>query len=279
MNFKQKFIEEFKRLNPAQREAAEAIEGPVLVVAGPGTGKTQTMALRLANILQKTQAKPHNLLALTFTESGAIALKKRLASIIGPDAYRITASTFHAFAARLASMFPAEFATTRERLPIDELGQIQIFREILDKGDFPLLRPLRAPELYLRDLSKAISDLKREGVLPSRLQEIVEIEKEELSKQERINPRTKKPYGKILQAEKRIAKNLELANFYEEYQQILEERGFADYDDLILSVVEKLTHPTLSASLRAMEGMTPPTPFNKREATPPNPPLSGGGNR
>ncbi|MFA5351701.1 MAG: ATP-dependent DNA helicase [Candidatus Gracilibacteria bacterium] len=236
----EKFLEEFSRLNPAQREAAEAIEGPVLIVAGPGSGKTQTLALRLANILKKTQAKPHNLLALTFTESGAIALKKRLASIIGSDAYGITATTFHSFCARLHSIFPAEFATTRERIQIDELLQQQLFREILAKGNFPLLRPLRAADLYLRDIASAISNLKREGISPARLLEISEGEKAELATQERINPRTKKPLGRILEAEKRIAKNLELADFYASYQTELEEKGFTDYDDLILSVVEKL---------------------------------------
>ena len=265
MNFKQKFREEFEKLNPAQREAAEAIEGPVLVVAGPGTGKTQTLALRLANILIKTQARPHNLLALTFTESAAIELKKRLAEIIGPDAYGITASTFHAFCARLHGLFPAEFATTRERVQIDELRQQQIFKEILEQGDFPLLRPLRAPELYLRDLSKAISDLKREGINSEQLREIVQAEQETLSQEERINPRTKKPFGKILQAEKRIVKNLELADFYKLYQEKLEAEGFTDYDDLILSVIEKLAPVKFEKLGRGI----PPIP--------PSPPLSKGG--
>ncbi|MFH1375393.1 MAG: ATP-dependent DNA helicase [Patescibacteria group bacterium] len=248
MSFKKKFNEEFEKLNPAQREAAETVEGPVLIVAGPGTGKTQTLALRLANILQKTQAKPHNLLALTFTESAAIELKKRLAEIIGPDAYGIQASTFHSFCARLHATFPAEFATTRERVQIDELQQSQLFREILTAGEFPLLKPLRAPELYLYDLSRALSDLKREGVAPEKLREIIEAEEKELVQEERINPKTKKPFGKILQAEKRLAKNLELAEFYAQYQELLNERGFTDYDDLILSVVNKLT-PQISGGL------------------------------
>lgn len=240
MNFAQKFQTELDRLNPAQRAAVENIEGPLLIVAGPGTGKTQTLALRLANILQKTQARPHNLLALTFTESGAIALKKRLASVIGSEAFGISAFTFHAFCARLHATFPSEFATTRERIPIDALRQIQVFREILSSGKFELLAPLRAPDLYLRDLSSALSNLKREGVAPERFRALLTIEQGKLSEQERINPRTKKPFGKILAAEKRLAKNFELADFYARYQTALDEKGFTDFDDLILSVVEKL---------------------------------------
>jgi DNA helicase II / ATP-dependent DNA helicase PcrA len=240
-----KFQTELDRLNPAQRQAADTIEGPLLIVAGPGTGKTQTLALRLANILKKTQAKPHNLLALTFTEAAAINLKKRLAGIIGSDAYGIMATTFHAFCSRLHSTFPSEFASTRERVAIDELRQRQLFQSILTKGGrekFELLAPLRAPDLYLYDLSRAVSDLKREGISPTHLREILQNEKTELDQEDRINPRTQKPYGKILTKEKQLAKNFELADFYESYQQKLEEEGYTDFDDLILSVVEKLNN-------------------------------------
>lgn len=246
-DFTQKFNAEFARLNSAQREAAETIEGPVLIVAGPGTGKTQTLALRLANILQKTQAKPHNLLALTFTEAAAVELKKRLAGIIGSEAYGIQASTFHAFCARIHATFPAEFASTRERVQIEELKQTQLLQEILAAGEFEILHPLRAPDLYLRDILSSISELKREGVVLKRLLEIVKGEEEELAQQERINPRTKKPYGKILDAEKQIARNLELVRVYEAYQKVLDERGLMDFDDLILSVVERLDPSARSA--------------------------------
>ena len=165
MSSTDKFQIEFERLNPAQREAVEAIEGPLLVVAGPGTGKTQTLALRLANILKKTQAKPHNLLALTFTEAAAINLKKRLAGIIGSEAYGIMATTFHAFCSRIHSTFPSEFASTRERVQIDELRQSQLFQEILSKGEFELLAPLRAPDLYFRDLSRRFQISSVRGLL------------------------------------------------------------------------------------------------------------------
>ncbi|MCF7846249.1 MAG: ATP-dependent helicase [Candidatus Peribacteraceae bacterium] len=240
MDFIKNFRAEFEKLNPNQKQAVDAVEGPLLIVAGPGTGKTQTLALRLANILHKTQARPHNLLALTFTEAAAIELKKRLAQIIGPDAYSIEATTFHSFCARLHATFPAEFATTRERLPLDELGQLQLFREILNPKNFELLAPLRAPDLYLKDIGRALSDLKREGYAPEKFREILAKEKSELENAERINPRTGKPFIKIRDAETRLAKNFELADFYEKYQTLLDERGLADYDDLILSVVEKL---------------------------------------
>lgn len=244
MNFRAKFQAELAKLNPAQRQAVETIEGPLLIVAGPGTGKTQTVALRLAHILATTQARPHNLLALTFTESGAIALKKRLASIIGPEGYGITATTFHSFAQQLAGMFPTEFGIAEERITLDEFGAFALIRELLAAGDFPLLRPVAAPDLYIRDIVHALSTLKREGYTPERFLELVTREQDELAGQERINPRTKKPYLAIQQQEKKIAKNLELVQMFTAYERALRERDLADYDDLILHVVETLTpHP------------------------------------
>ena len=78
-----RFSEAYQRLNPEQKEAVDTVEGPVMVIAGPGTGKTQILTLRIANILKTTDIGPENILALTFTESGARAMRERLASYIG----------------------------------------------------------------------------------------------------------------------------------------------------------------------------------------------------
>lgn len=82
----EKFKEEYDKLNAKQREAVAAIEGTVLVIAGPGTGKTQILTLRIANILLKTDTPPDSILALTFTESAAANMRRRLVSIIGSRA-------------------------------------------------------------------------------------------------------------------------------------------------------------------------------------------------
>ena len=91
------FSSELKRLNPDQRLAVDTVEGPVMVVAGPGTGKTQVLAMRVANILKKTHAKPGNILCLTFSTSGAQSMRERLRELIGADAYGVTVSTIHGF--------------------------------------------------------------------------------------------------------------------------------------------------------------------------------------
>src|ERR1035437_9736585 len=94
----EKFEEEYKKLNKAQKDAVDSIDGPVMVVAGPGTGKTKILALRIANILSgQTQTDPESILALTYTSAGVIAMREKLLEIIGDRAYRINIFTFHAF--------------------------------------------------------------------------------------------------------------------------------------------------------------------------------------
>src|SRR5471030_880498 len=87
----------YKQLNPAQKQAVDTIEGPVMVIAGPGTGKTQVVAMRVANILRRTQMRPGTILCLTFSNSGATAMRERLRQLVGPDAYSVRVSTIHGF--------------------------------------------------------------------------------------------------------------------------------------------------------------------------------------
>ena len=92
-DFNQSFNQELENLNTAQREAVETIDGPVLVVAGPGTGKTQIIAARIGYILKQTDTQPQNILCLTYTDPGTIAMRNRLLQFIGPTAYRVQIHT------------------------------------------------------------------------------------------------------------------------------------------------------------------------------------------
>jgi DNA helicase-2/ATP-dependent DNA helicase PcrA len=83
-NHKKSFTEAYASLNDNQRKAVDTIEGPVLVVAGPGTGKTQILAVRIGKILMETDTLPDNILCLTYTDAGTIAMRKRLLDFIGP---------------------------------------------------------------------------------------------------------------------------------------------------------------------------------------------------
>lgn len=77
--------------------AVDTIEGPVMVIAGPGTGKTQILAARIGKILLEPDTLPENILCLTYTEAGAIAMRRRLLTFIGADAYKVNIYTYHAF--------------------------------------------------------------------------------------------------------------------------------------------------------------------------------------
>src|SRR3954466_5329571 len=95
--FSETFVQEYNKLNDQQRRAVDTIEGPVMVNAGPGTGKTQVLALRIGSILQQTDTNPNNILCLTYTDNGAIEMRNRLLKIIGAAAYNVRIHTFHSF--------------------------------------------------------------------------------------------------------------------------------------------------------------------------------------
>jgi DNA helicase-2/ATP-dependent DNA helicase PcrA len=134
------FIHLLNGLNEAQRKAVEMIEGPVLVVAGPGTGKTQMLAVRIGNILQSTDAKPSDVLCLTYTEAGTAAMKKRLAALIGPDGHKVNVYTFHGFCNRVIAENPERFGRAGLRV-MDELEREEILAGLLQ--ELPAGDPLK----------------------------------------------------------------------------------------------------------------------------------------
>ncbi len=95
----------YNLLNNSQKKAVDTIDGPVMVVAGPGTGKTQVLALRIANILQKTDVGADGVLCLTFTRSGVSAMRARLEGYIGSSAKDVYISTFHSFAGNIVERY------------------------------------------------------------------------------------------------------------------------------------------------------------------------------
>src|ERR1700740_2984662 len=136
----QKFREEYQKLNDQQKLAVDTIEGPVMVIAGPGTGKTQILASRIGKILLETDAAPQNILCLTYTDAGVVAMRKRLLQFIGPDAYKVNIYTFHAFCNDVIQENLSLFEKTVLD-PVSELERIQFFKELIDS--FPKTHPLK----------------------------------------------------------------------------------------------------------------------------------------
>lgn len=153
------YREAFDGLNAQQKRAVTTIEGPVLVIAGPGTGKTQLLSVRVAHILATTDTLPQNVLCLTFTESGAANMRERLTRFIGKDAYDVNISTYHAFGGDLIRRFPEVFAETRLQNPADDLAKRQIVRSIVENLAYD--NPLKQLQYHLGDLLSTLSEIKR----------------------------------------------------------------------------------------------------------------------
>ncbi len=174
MDLEQNYKKEYAKLNPEQQQAVEAIEGPVIVLAGAGTGKTQTISLRIANILLKTQVNPSSILALTFTESGVLAMQKRLLSILGPTAYQVKIHTFHSYCNELVLNSPEEFSLSPSAQPITDLERGQVLKWCIDS--LPPLSPLRPwgdTYFYQTEISSQIQTLKREGFSPATFSQLL----------------------------------------------------------------------------------------------------------
>lgn len=163
------FSTRYNQLNDAQRQAVDTIDGPVMVVAGPGTGKTELLGVRVANILQKTDTLPENILCLTFTDSGATAMRERLVGIIGKDAYKVAIHTFHSFGSEIMSQNREYFYNNAVFEPAGDLKQHEILRGIFAELDHtnPLASTMNGEYSHFRDVKKAISDLKRTSALTS----------------------------------------------------------------------------------------------------------------
>jgi len=119
-------------LNNNQRNAVDAIEGCVMVVAGPGTGKTQVLGARVARILEITDANPENILCLTFTEAATIALRKRLNEFIGSQSYKVSVTTYHGFCNTVIQENKDYFGI-EDLDPIDDLETMEVMKEIVDE--------------------------------------------------------------------------------------------------------------------------------------------------
>lgn len=181
----QNFEKRYQRLNPAQKKAVDTIDGPVLVIAGPGSGKTELLSMRVANILKLTDSLPSSILCLTFTDSAAANMRKRLAGLIGADAYRVAIHTFHSFGREIINSSPEYFYHGAFYNPADDITRIEILEEILTNLHHSSNLNKFHPEqgyTYLKDLVNKISELKRGGLSPEEFERIILLNKEFLAK-------------------------------------------------------------------------------------------------
>src|SRR3989344_1218016 len=214
------FDQAYKKLNSAQREAVDIIEGPVMVIAGPGTGKTQILTLRIANILRQTDASPDSILALTFTNSGVHAMRERLVEMLGSAAYRVRLNTFHTFCNELIHDFPEEFPRIVGSHSASRVDQIRLLEEVISQSDVNLLRPYGEPFYHLFAVMSEIERLKKENLNPDDFDKF-------LSKLSETD-------------EKKTQKNRELAILYRAYETALRRAKLYDFADMIMEVARTL---------------------------------------
>src|SRR3989338_8671386 len=228
----------YERLNPKQKEAVDEIDGPVMVVAGPGTGKTQILTLRIANILEKTDTPPEAILALTYTESGVASMRSRLSEMIGSSAYRVTISTFHGFANNIIRNYPEEFPYIVGANSITDVDQYKIMEEIITTSELSMLRPFGDTFYYLRSALSTINKLKQEGVGPEKFEGIIQDEEKKFALIDDLyydkGAHKGKMKGKYQDMQKHINKNKELSILYHAYQKALRDRKMYDYSDMIM---------------------------------------------
>lgn len=145
-----------------------------MVIAGPGTGKTELLSMRAANILRSTDMNPGNILCLTYTESGVRAMRERLIELIGQDAYRVAIQTFHGFGSEIINNNPDYFYSGADFRPADELSTYEVLHDIFRSlpANNPLNKKLDDEYTYMKKVQVSISDFKRAGLTPDEIQRI-----------------------------------------------------------------------------------------------------------
>ena len=242
-----KFNDIYDGLNAQQKLAVDTIEGPVMVIAGPGTGKTQILSARIGKILLETDTQPANILCLTYTDAGVVAMRKRLLGFIGPDAYKVNIYTFHAFCNDIIQENLSLFEKTALD-PISDLERIDLFKKLIDQ--FPKNHPLKRyrGDVYfeINNLQQLFSTMKREGWTPAFINARIDEYIASLpARDEYIAKRATKEFKKGDVRTDKIAEETEKAeklraavNEFDHFQQMMRQQNRYDFDDMINWVIK-----------------------------------------
>lgn len=243
-----KYHDEYQKLNEKQRQAVDTIEGPVMVIAGPGTGKTQILAARIGKILLETDTLPQNILCLTYTDAGAIAMRKRLLQFIGPDSYKVNIYTFHGFCNEVIQQNLSLFEKTALN-PVSDLEKIQLYKTLIDRlPKNNLLKRYRGDVYYeIKNLQNLFSAMKREGWTPQYVvncidQYLDKIKEDESLKYKRASAKSGAKVGdykpeyftRVAQMEKLCA----AVNEFNHFQELMKQHNLYDFDDMINWVIQ-----------------------------------------
>src|SRR5688572_6497558 len=241
-----KFEEEYEKLNAEQRMAVDKIEGPVIVIAGPGTGKTQILAARIGRILLDTDTLPENILCLTYTDAGSMAMRKRLIAFIGSDAYKVNIYTFHAFCNDIIQDNLSYFEKNSLD-PVSELEKIDLLRQLID--GLPknhVLKRYRGDVYYeIKPLQSLFSTMKKEGWSSQWILERIDAYLQDLPNRDGfICKRATKDYkrgdvrtDRIEEETTKMEKLKASVMLFDTFQEMMREHNRYDFDDMINWVI------------------------------------------
>ncbi len=190
-------------LNPAQRDAAAHTEGPLLILAGAGSGKTRVITVRMAHLVMSGQASPDQVLGVTFTNKAAEEMRQRVEDLVGDDCRHMWLSTFHSLCARILRREAPHIGLTRDFVIYDSSDQLAVVKQALRSADVD--EKMLTPRAALSRISQAKNKLE--------------------------SPADMKSSGWNL-------RDAQIAKVYETYLRVLREAGALDFDDLLLKTVE-----------------------------------------
>lgn len=200
---KEKILED---LNPEQRKAVTHREGPLLVIAGAGTGKTMIVTRRIAYLIAQKMAKPGEILALTFTDKAANEMETRVDQLVPYGYIDVSISTFHAFGDRVLRDHAIDLGLRPDYRVLSLAEQLVFFREYLFEFPLKYYKSLSDPTRHLEALINVISRAQDEDISP-------------------------KEYLKF--ARKKGKEQLEIAKVYSKYQELKAKKGFVDFADQV----------------------------------------------
>ncbi|MFA5878243.1 MAG: UvrD-helicase domain-containing protein [Candidatus Staskawiczbacteria bacterium] len=205
------------KLNEEQKKAVAHKNGPLLIVAGAGTGKTTVITQRIAYLIEKGEATPEEILAVTFTDKAAGELEERVDSLLPYGYVDLWVSTFHAFCERILRDHALDIGLPADFKVLNQTASWLLMRQNIDKLELDYYRPLGNPTKFLQALISHFSHCKDQAIYP----------KDYLEYADKLKTRDDSP------EEEEVERIKEIANAYHVYQKLLLENSSLDFGDLI----------------------------------------------
>ena len=254
-NFKDIYEQEYQKLNSQQKRAVDTVEGPVMVIAGPGTGKTQILSRRVANILTNYHTNPEEIVCLTYTEAGASEMLDRLEGLIGEEGRNVRVKTIHSFCSDLILENSDLFG--EEPKVITTAAKYEILKYIIDEHvteESPFYKNSGERYSFKEQLLDLFTKMKRENLDKDDFEKEIDeyfkmidlsIPGDELYKKFKYSQARngknlgdfKSDYDKEQQKMQKLLAGVEIV---EKYSDDISDHNYFDFDDMILWTIEKL---------------------------------------